>query len=285
MEIFKEIEPLRTFLANKRKAEASVGLVPTMGALHEGHMALIRASKAENSLSIASVYINPTQFNNSADLDKYPRTLESDTKLLNNAGCDILFLPSNEVMYRGAQQLKFDFGQLDKVMEGKFRPGHFSGVALVVSKLLNIINPDKAYFGQKDYQQFQIIRSLVEELKFPLTLRSVPIVRAPSGLALSSRNQRLSASELVKATMLYESLRLAKDKLLGGDDFDKVKLLVESNFNKAEGLELEYFEIADRTTLQPLHDSSGLDQAILLIAAYVNGVRLIDNMLLVDNEG
>lgn len=264
----------------KRSAKLSVGLVPTMGALHQGHLTLIRAALSENNLIVATIYVNPTQFNNASDLDKYPRSLEADIKMLEKENCHALFMPSDLEMYSDTQYLKFDFGDLDKVMEGRFRPGHFSGVALVVSKLFNIVQPDKAYFGQKDYQQFQIIQRLVTELKFPVELRSVPIVRDPTGLALSSRNQRLNEADLNKATLLHECLVYAKDKLAQGEEFDLIKREVSQKFNEDEGLELEYLELADKMTLAPLEKNTHPNQGILLIAAYINGVRLIDNMIL-----
>ena len=280
MEIFEEIEPLRAFLKGKREALKSIGLVPTMGALHDGHLALIRASKAENEVTVSSIYINPTQFNNQADLDKYPRTREADIKLLEAEGCDVLFAPQNAEMYSENQSLIFDFGTLDKVLEGKFRPGHFSGVALVVSKLFNIVQPDMAYFGQKDYQQFQVINRLKEELKFSIQLRSVPIIREKSGLALSSRNQRLSEQDKGNALFLYETLIEAKAQLLNGASFSKVRSEAEARVKKYEGVKLEYFELANKNTLQELGDTRNFKNGILLIAAFVNEVRLIDNMLL-----
>ncbi|HRK55127.1 MAG TPA: pantoate--beta-alanine ligase [Cyclobacteriaceae bacterium] len=281
MEIFEEIEPLRAFLKGKRAALKSIGLVPTMGALHKGHLALIRASKAQNEVTISSIYINPTQFNNQADLDKYPRMREADIKLLETEGCDVLFAPSNTEMYSGYQSLTFDFGTLDKVLEGKFRPGHFSGVALVVSKLFNIVQPDRAYFGQKDYQQFQVIRRLNEELKFSIELHSVPIVREESGLALSSRNQRLNEQDKKNALFLYDTLSNAKVQLLKGMPFSEIKTEAETRAKKKGEVKLEYFELANKNTLQELEDVNDFKNGILLIAAFVSDVRLIDNMLLV----
>jgi len=281
MEIFREIAPLRAFLQEKRLTSISIGLVPTMGALHNGHLALISASKAENDLSIATIYVNPTQFNNSSDLDKYPRTQEHDIQLLEREGCDIAFIPSDSEMYASGKALKFDFGDLDKIMEGKFRPGHFSGVALVVSKLFNIVQPDKAYFGQKDYQQLQIISRLTEELKFNTTIRTVPIVREPTGLAMSSRNQRLSDEEKKMATLLFESLSHAKEGLARGITFGEIRQEVETRFKNNRKLKLEYFELAHKQTLLPI-DSVDQRDGILLIAAFVNDVRLIDNLLLKD---
>ena len=282
MEIFEEIEPLRAFLKGKRDALKSIGLVPTMGALHEGHLALIRASKAENEVTVSSIYINPTQFNNQADLDKYPRTREADIKLLRAEGCDVLFAPQNAEMYSADQSMTFDFGPLDKVLEGKFRPGHFSGVALVVSKFFNIVQPDRAYFGQKDYQQFQVISRLRDELKFSIELLSVPIVREESGLALSSRNQRLSEKDKKNALFLYDTLKDAKDRLLKGVPFSTIKTEAESRAEQYQGIKLEYFELANKKTLQQLERENDYQNGILLIAVFVNDVRLIDNMLLSD---
>lgn len=282
MEIFEEIEPLRAFLKGKRKALKSIGLVPTMGALHDGHLALIRTSKAENDVTVSSIYVNPTQFNNKSDLDKYPRTWEADINLLRQEGCDVLFAPQNREMYSGNQSMTFDFGMWDKVLEGKFRPGHFSGVALVVSKFFNIVQPDRAYFGQKDYQQFQVINRLKEELKFSIELKSVPIVREKSGLALSSRNQRLSEEDKRNALFLYRTLKDAKNQLLEGVSFSKIRREAESRAKDYQGLKLEYFELANKNTLQELEDANDFKNGILLMAAFVNDVRLIDNMLLSD---
>jgi len=282
MEIFEEIEPLRAFLKGKRKALKSIGLVPTMGALHDGHLALIRTSKAENDVTVSSIYVNPTQFNNKSDLDKYPRTWEADINLLRQEGCDVLFAPQNREMYSGNQSMTFDFGMWDKVLEGKFRPGHFSGVALVVSKFFNIVQPDRAYFGQKDYQQFQVINRLKEELKFSIELKSVPIVREKSGLALSSRNQRLSEEDKRNALFLYSTLKDAKNQLLEGVSFSKIRREAESRAKDYQGLKLEYFELANKNTLQELEDANDFKNGILLMAAFVNDVRLIDNMLLSD---
>lgn len=281
MEIFKEVEPIRAFLDFKRRNSVnSIGLVPTMGALHKGHLELINSSKKENDLTIATVYVNPTQFNNPSDLAKYPRTFEQDVALLNQAGCDILFFPSNEVMYSAANPIKIDFGELDKILEGKFRPGHFSGVGLVVSKLFNIIQPTKAYFGQKDYQQFQVISSLVEQLMFPIKLECVPTVREEDGLAMSSRNLRLTPEMRLKALTLYNSLMLAKNLLLDGIEMTIVREKTINFFEENE-VKLEYIELADRKNLIPLNFVLDPKDSILLISGYVEEVRLIDNIFLV----
>jgi pantoate--beta-alanine ligase len=278
MQIFKEIGPLKQHLQQKKKDGFSVGLVPTMGALHEGHLSLIRASKAATGVTVCSLYVNPTQFNNPKDLEKYPRTLEKDIRLLESADCNVLFAPETPVMYERPATIRFDFGDLDKVLEGKFRPGHFSGVATVVSKLFHIVDPDDAFFGQKDYQQLQIVTKLVEELKFNIRIHGVPIMREPDGLAMSSRNQRLSEEEKKRAIILYESLSDARRKLLIGRSWPDVHEEVTGKFRK-EQLELEYFELLNRDNLTDVIKVD-IRNGILLIAAHVGPVRLIDNMFI-----
>jgi pantoate--beta-alanine ligase len=280
MQVFNEIAPLKAFIKAKKHAGKSIGLVPTMGALHTGHLSIIEASKEENDITICSIYVNPAQFNNAADLQKYPRTIDKDTKSLEKVECDILFCPSNQEMYGKDSLLKFEFGHLDKVMEGRFRPGHFSGVALVVSKLFNIVEPDRAYFGQKDWQQFVIIRQLVEELKFNLDLRVVPIFREADGLAMSSRNQRLAPAERQKAVVFYRALEAAKTSLLSGSSFDEVSTMVRKIVESSDLVTLEYFEIAESKNLNLLDNVKAADRAIMCIAGFVGEVRLIDNMFL-----
>ncbi len=280
MEIFKKIAPFRAFLKKIRKAGDTIGLVPTMGALHNGHLSLINTSKSQNSITVCSIYVNPTQFNNAVDLQKYPRNLEEDVKLLQKVGCDVVFCPSNEEMYTGQAQLKFEFGGLDKVMEGKFRPGHFSGVALVVCKFFNIVSPDHAYFGQKDWQQFAIIQQVVEELKFDLTLHSVPTLREANGLAMSSRNLRLNDQERQKATIFYQALLAARENLNRGKGITDAQKLVDEMVKKVPGVTLEYFEVADSKNLNVLEFVNEAEKPILCIAGYVGDVRLIDNMFL-----
>lgn len=280
MQVFNEITPLKAFVRAKKQEGKSIGLVPTMGALHAGHLSIIEASKAETDITICTIYVNPTQFNNSNDLQKYPRTLDKDTKSLEKVECDVLFCPSNQEMYETPNLLKFEFGHLDKVMEGRFRPGHFSGVALVVSKLFNIVEPTNAYFGQKDWQQLVIIRQLVEELKFNLSLKAVPIFRESDGLAMSSRNQRLSLVEREQATIFYKALLAAKSSLKSGDSFDKVSNMVRSIVESNDLVTLEYFEIAEGKNLNLVDNVKAAEQPILCIAGFVGDVRLIDNMFL-----
>lgn len=280
MQIFKEIGPLKAFLVEKRSQNQTIGFVATMGALHEGHLELIRNSQNDNSTTICSIFVNPSQFNNAEDLQKYPRTIEADIQKLEKAGCDALFCPENEVMYDSPGSIRLDFGHLDKVMEGEFRPGHFSGVALVVSKLFNILTPDVAYFGQKDWQQFTIIRQLVKELKFNLILKSIPTLREANGLAMSSRNARLTAGQREKAAAISRVLKDATDQLKIGTPVSLVKEHAKRKLETDSEIRLEYFEVADSENLMPLADVRQSARPILCIAAWVGEVRLIDNMFL-----
>ena len=280
MHVFNEIAPLRAFLKAKKSDGKTIGLVPTMGALHDGHLAIVQASKVENDITVCSIYVNPTQFNNSSDLQKYPRSIDKDTKSLEKVECDVLFYPDNEEMYEANSQVKFDFGHLDKVMEGRFRPGHFSGVALVVSKLFNIVEPDNAYFGQKDWQQFTIIRQFVEELKFNLRLHVIPTHREADGLAMSSRNLRLTAEQREQATIFFQALLFAKENLKAGKDVDMVSRKVREIIEKSGAITLEYFEVADSKNLNLLDNVKAADHPIMCIAGFVGDVRLIDNMFL-----
>jgi pantoate--beta-alanine ligase len=280
MQIFREIAPLKAFLVEKRLQGHSIGFVPTMGALHEGHISLIRTALNENSVAVCSIFVNPAQFNNPADLDKYPRTLESDTEMLKSVGCQVLFCPDARTIYAKEHVVKFDFGVLDKVMEGEFRPGHFSGVALVVSKLLHIVEPHIAYFGQKDWQQFAIIKKLVADLSFNLTVKSLPTTREKDGLAMSSRNMRLTPDQRTKALILYQSLLTGKSAIEQGTSIAEVKQHIKQLYEGNTEAKLEYFEVVDSENLNVLQHVSESQQPILCTAAYVGDVRLIDNMFL-----
>jgi pantoate--beta-alanine ligase len=280
MDVIYDISSIKTKVKSFKSNNFRVGLVPTMGALHKGHLSLIKRSIEENEITCCSIYVNPTQFNNKDDLKKYPRPIENDIKLLEESGCNLVFIPNDEEMYPSLPNLKFDFGHLETVMEGKFRPGHFNGVGIVVSKLFNIVNPDTAYFGQKDLQQFLIIKQMVRDLSFDLELRSVPIQRDSDGLALSSRNMRLNAEQRVVAPRLYEALLLGKELLLKGEQFELIQKNVERFLSQFKGIKLEYFEIADGDTLKSIKDTSESKTKALCIAAFVGDVRLIDNLLL-----
>ena len=280
MEIFKQIAPLKAYIHAQKQQGKSIGLVPTMGALHAGHLSLIEASKKENSITVCSIFVNPTQFNNPADLQKYPRTFDKDTLLLEKVECDAVFYPDSSEMYPETSLIKFDFSHLDKVMEGKFRPGHFSGVALVVSKLFHIVDPHHAYFGQKDWQQFAVIRQLTEELKFNLTLHSEPTSREEDGLAMSSRNLRLNPEQRKQAIVFFQALNVARKELLSGKDIESTRRKVKEIVEQHAGIVLEYFEVADSKNLNLLENVKDSDRPIMCIAGFVGEIRLIDNMFL-----
>ena len=280
MEIFKQIGPLQAFLNNKRSEGASIGLVPTMGALHNGHISLIEASRKNGDFTVCSLFVNPKQFNNSQDLAKYPRNLSADEAILRQARCSLLFAPDVTEMYEQARELHFDFGELGHILEGKFRPGHFSGVALVVTKLFNIVKPSNAYFGCKDYQQFRIISLLNEEMKFGIRLYGMPTVREKDGLALSSRNMLLNPEERKRAPILYQTLRQSRKELLQGNSWTNVRTEMVETLNKVPWMRLEYLELANKITLG--NTFGHLRDSILLIAAYVGDVRLIDNLAIAE---
>ena len=279
MEVLESINSLREKITGLKTSSKKIGFVPTMGALHKGHIALIEQAILECDYVICSIFVNPTQFNNPDDLEKYPRTISEDKELLVKSGCHALFLPSIEIMYPKVTFTSFDFGALEKVMEGAFRPGHFSGVALIVSKLFNLVQPDFAYFGQKDWQQVQIINCLIRDLNFPINLRIVETIRDKNGLALSSRNRRLTEEGRQFASRLYEYLKLGKDMLLAGTTPQKTKQILNEKLSGFEFIEVEYLNIADSITLQEIEESDSHNELVICIAAYIEGVRLIDNIL------
>ncbi len=252
-----------------------------MGALHDGHLSLVAAAKEKVDIVVCSIYVNPTQFNNQDDLKQYPRNIEADKDLLEKNGCDILFLPSDEVMYAGRNTIKFEFGDLDNVMEGKFRPGHFSGVALIVSKFFNIVLPNYAFFGQKDLQQLTIIKKLVEELFFNIEIIPVSIKREPHGLAMSSRNERLNQGDREDAKIFYNALSEAKLILKENQAAEEANNKVKSLF-KNHKAQLEYFEIVSDKDLLPKTENYLEPDTVLCIAGFIGNVRLIDNMYLRD---
>lgn len=284
MQIITTKESLQQAVAACKQAGQTIGLVPTMGALHAGHASLVRRAVAENDICIVSVFVNPTQFNNKEDLAKYPRNIERDAELLRGIGAHFVFAPAPEEMYTAEEMnstFSFDFNGLDQVMEGKMRPGHFNGVVQVVSRLFYLTQPDKAYFGEKDYQQLAIIHHMVEHSSLAGTFGSLqivgcPIVREDSGLALSSRNERLSPAEKETALgisrTLFESLKWAKE---AGATVKEVEQRVVDAINAIDGLEVEYYEIVDQSTLLPTDTFS---HAIGCVTVYCGPVRLIDNI-------
>ncbi|KAA0991254.1 pantoate--beta-alanine ligase [Dyadobacter aurulentus] len=279
MEVFTSVASLRNFLEQQTFQQRSIGLVPTMGALHDGHISLIQLCKRENDIAVCSIFVNPTQFNNPEDLQKYPRTLEADCAMLEAAGCDIVFAPSVEEMYPKQPVLKFNFGALETVMEGASRPGHFNGVGIVVSKLFNIVKPHRAYFGQKDLQQVAIVKKLVSDLSFGLELIIAPTIREEDGLAMSSRNRRLNVEEREIAPHLFQILESAKRKLLKGESVEEVIRQATAAFDSIEAFKLDYFEIADLNTLQPITTPGATGTNAICVAAFLGPVRLIDNIV------
>lgn len=279
MEIFKTIDALRSHLESFRKADKSIGFVPTMGALHEGHLTLIREARSENDLVVCSIFVNPVQFNNASDLANYPRTIEADTQMLVQENCDVLFLPSEKEMYPEPVNEQYDFGDLDKVMEGAHRPGHFNGVAIVVKKLFEIVEPVRAYFGLKDYQQMVIVHKLTKDYNLPVEIIPCSIVREENGLAMSSRNERLSPADRNQAAVIYQTLKMVKIKS-GFASISEVKSYVIKQFRKQKNMQLEYFEIVDMYTLQPLKTWAQSTTVIACIAVWLGEVRLIDNIIL-----
>lgn len=292
MVILKTRQEVLDFLVSFRQKSQTIGFVPTMGALHKGHLSLIEEAKKDCAVVIASIFVNPTQFNDLNDLKNYPRHPEKDFLMLEQAGCDAVFAPEVEEMYSPDElELKknkiedkswtegknIDFGVLEKVMEGASRPGHFNGVAQVVSKLFRIVQPNKAYFGQKDYQQLAIIRSMVKQLGMSIEIIGCPIVREKNGLAMSSRNERLSPEQRVAAGVISQTLFKIKS-LKHSKTVDGLKKIAQEMIEQEPQVELEYFEIADAQTLQPVKTFSADTQVVTFIAAKVGSVRLIDNI-------
>lgn len=251
-----------------------------MGALHAGHLSLIEKSRQENAYTACSIFVNPIQFNNREDLNNYPRRQEEDLAKLREAGCDFVILPTPEQMYPAPPRLRFDFGKLETEMEGKFRPGHFSGVATVVAKLFHVVHPDRAYFGQKDWQQYVIIRQMSRDLSFPLEVISCPTVRESDGLAMSSRNLRLSAEQRAQAPLIYQTLQQAKQALQDGQSPEEVQQTAWETLAVIESFEPEYLTIREAHSLLPLAKSPAGTRVVIATAVYLQPVRLIDNVLL-----
>ena len=284
MQIINTVAALTTAIQEAKNANKTIGLVPTMGALHEGHLSLITKAREQNDLVVVSVFVNPIQFNNKEDLAKYPRTVEADCEKLAAAGADIAFVPSVEEMYPEPVNTVYHFGPIEEVMEGPRRPGHFSGVAVVVRRLFDLTQPDHAYFGEKDFQQIAIIRNLLEQIKYPIELVPCPIVRADDGLALSSRNMRLSAEARAVAPNIYATLQQAVE-MSECEDVETVHDFVIdtlASFHEVNGIdeslkfEPEYFEIVNDTTLQPITDWDEAEGVVGCITVWLTGVRLID---------
>jgi pantoate--beta-alanine ligase len=277
MKLIHTVQELRTELNAQRLAGKKIGFVPTMGALHEGHASLVKLAVAENDVVVVSDFVNPTQFNDQNDLLKYPRTLEADCELLEKVGAHYVFAPSVEEIYPEPDTRQFSYAPLDTVMEGKFRPGHFNGVCQVVSKLFMMVEPHCAYFGEKDFQQLAIIREMVKQMNFPIRIVGCPIVRESDGLALSSRNARLSDVQRVQALNISKTLFASKEYAVT-HTVEETQAFVVQSIAASEGLELEYFEIVDGLTLQKIAGWDDTDYAVGCITVFCGEVRLIDNI-------
>jgi pantoate--beta-alanine ligase len=277
MELFKTIKELRHALDSDKNSAHKIGFVPTMGALHKGHLSLVERAARENDRVVVSIFVNPNQFNDSNDLKNYPRTLEADLSLLSSMPCDYVFAPEVDEIYPEPDTREFNFGALEEVMEGRFRPGHFNGVAQVVSKLFDIVKPDKAYFGLKDFQQYSILKNMVAKLGFQLEIVACDIVREADGLALSSRNALLSKEHRSIAPIIYRTLQEAVVEAGTYSPAEVIRRVIEK-INSSALLRVEYFEIVDELTLQSVTSWTHPGRKVGCIAVYAGQVRLIDNI-------
>jgi pantoate--beta-alanine ligase len=279
MILFKKTTDLHQWLANQRKKGLQIGFAPTMGALHRGHISLLQHSKKENDITVSSIFVNPTQFNDPKDFEKYPITLEADICMLEEAGCDALLLPSVEEMYPNGLQpaMHYPLGFLETVFDGKFRPGHFQGVCMVVHRLLEIVEPHHLYLGQKDYQQCMVITKLTELIKMDskIKVKVCPTLREADGLAMSSRNMRLTAEERKMAPVIFQSLTFIKENLVKGDTTQLLEK-AKTTLTKA-GFKIDYLDIVDSKTLASVDHWNGEQKLTVLVAAFLNQIRLIDN--------
>jgi pantoate--beta-alanine ligase len=280
MKVFKTKKELKTYFKGYSSKNFTIGFVPTMGALHNGHLSLVKESVDNNEITVASIFVNPTQFNKKEDLENYPRTLESDLTLLQSVSCDIAFIPSTEEIYSNTiSSNHFEFDGLEIQMEGKFREGHFNGVGTIVKKLFEIVTPTNAYFGEKDFQQLQIIRKMVQKNQLPVSVIGCPTFREKNGLAMSSRNQLLSEKEKEEGAIIYETLCEVKE-LIDNKAIEKINSWVGEQFDKNPLFELEYFVIADEENLTPALTISPNKNYRAFIAVHADKVRLIDTMAL-----
>ncbi len=271
MEVFRTKAELQAAL----QGEKNIGFVPTMGALHQGHISLIKRAVSEAKVIVCSIFVNPIQFNNKEDLEKYPRDEENDLQLLKKAGCNMVFIPSEQEMYPEEVTENYQFGALEQVMEGAFRPGHFNGVAVVVKRLFDIVKPQKAFFGEKDFQQLAIICQLVKQENIQVEIVPCPIVREEDGLAMSSRNMRLSLEDRAQAPFIYQMLQMAK-QYSAIKKAEEVRKIITKQFENNPHFKLEYFEIVDAETLQPVSFFEEHESVVACVATWLGGVRLID---------
>lgn len=280
MKVLANKSELEAYIIEKKNAGLTIGFAPTMGALHQGHLSLYQYAREENDIVVSSIFVNPTQFNNAEDLEKYPRTIDKDIELLTeNGNVDVVYLPKIEDIYPSEVVSKtYDFEGLDKEMEGASRAGHFDGVGTVVEELFCQVRPNNAYFGEKDFQQLVIIKKLVEKLDLPITIKGIPIVRAENGLAMSSRNQRLTEDRREEANLIYQSLLMANDLYKEGKTPAEIKLLVQHRYEELPDYDLEYISIADEGSLKEVVHFENDNKYRAFIVVWVDGVRLIDNL-------
>jgi pantoate--beta-alanine ligase len=279
MQIFTTRKALRDYLNSFENKHLSLGFVPTMGALHSGHLSLLEYSKKHCDLSVCSIFVNPRQFNDPEDLKRYPRTPAEDSALLKKHGCDVLFMPEVEEIYPEPANETYDFGQIDKILEGAHRPGHFNGVAQVLSRFFNILQPDKAFFGEKDYQQMLVVKALVKQMGLKTEIVPCPIVRESDGLAMSSRNALLSEKERELAANIPLWMKMASERL-NSSEISTVKQIILTATSQHPELKLDYFEVCAPETLEALSGQLNGREAIALIALYTGKIRLIDNIRL-----
>lgn len=277
MKIVNSIQELKRYLAEERQHNKQIGFVPTMGALHNGHLSLVKRCVEENDVCVVSIFVNPTQFNDKNDLATYPRTLDKDNALLEPAGCDYVFAPTETEMYPEPDTRTFDFGTVSAVMEGARRPGHFNGVAQIVSKLFYTVEPDNAYFGEKDFQQIAVIRAMVKQLNIPVKINACPILREDDGLALSSRNVRLTPEQRQKAPLIARTLKESTNFTAGKSVQETIDYVVNT-INADPVMRVEYYEIVDGITMESIKDWSDTEYAVGCITVYCGEVRLIDNV-------
>ena len=280
MKIFTKKLELKTYLSTCKEQNKSIGLVPTMGALHRGHLSLIKKAQKKNDFVVVSIFVNPTQFDKKEDLINYPKTIDEDIQLLESVSCDVLFLPSVQEIYDdNVSSKKFDFDGLEHQMEGNFREGHFDGVGTIVKTLFEIVEPHKAYFGQKDFQQLQIIKKMVKKHRLNVKIKGCPIFREADGLAMSSRNARLTEAHRNAAPFIYKTLKKARKKF-GTENANDVSEWVENQFKKQSLLELEYFTIAEEKSLETIKNKESNKKYRAFIAVFAGKIRLIDNIQL-----
>ena len=279
MQVFQQISEIKTYISSQKQQHKTIGFVPTMGALHQGHISLINESKKVCDITVCSIFVNPTQFNNANDLTHYPRTPEVDRQLLEQAGCDVLYMPDVKDIYPTTDTRQFNFGYIDTILEAEHRPGHYNGVGQVVSILLRGIEPNKAFFGSKDYQQVMIVRTLVKQLKLPVEIISCPILREDDGLAMSSRNMLLTPEERMIAKLVPIMMEGARD-IAKQTGVGAAKSYILNEVAQVPIMKLDYYEVCDTETLQPLTALKPNQPAISLIAVFVGNIRLIDNWMI-----